>query len=334
VDELSNWYVRRCRERYWGPGMPRDKVNAYLVLHHVLVTTAKAAAPFVPFMTELMYQNLVSNLSAEEEKTSIHLCDFPLPVPRFDDPALEKDMATVLDIVTLGRAARNAANCKNRQPLPEMLVSLGGESGKDLPESFLAIIKDELNVKNIRFTDAASASQYTGHRFKPQLRTLGPRYGKLVPKITEALNQDENAMQSLERGAWNQNIEGTDVSLTLEDVLVETVQKEGFSAQSERNLTVVLDIRLTPELIEEGHMRELVSKYQTMRKEAGFNVTDRIQAGYGGNETLAGVIGRNETAIRAEILADGIIKENAPERAYVKEWNINGESVTLWVMRI
>jgi isoleucyl-tRNA synthetase len=334
VDELSNWYVRRCRERFWGKDMPRDKVNAYLTLHHVLVTVSKLAAPFVPFMTELMYQNLVCGVD-KTKPVSVHLNDYPVPDDTLINPELEKGMALVSDIVTLGRAARNAAGLKNRQPLSMMLVAL--KNGQETPaEAYQPIVLEELNVKQIQFIDDAAV--YTQYKFKPQLRTLGPRYGKLVPKITEALNADGNATwEALQRGSWHADIDGTAVELTLDDVLPETAQKEGFAVQSDRGLTVVLNTQLTPALIEEGHVRELVSKLQTMRREAGFDVMDRITVRYGVNFALNPVFERNGAAIAAEVLADEISPKPADEAdgagAYTKEWDVNGEKIWLSVLK-
>jgi isoleucyl-tRNA synthetase len=331
VDELSNWYVRRCRERYWGKDMPRDKINAYLTLYHVLVTVSKLAAPFVPFMTELMYRNLVCSLDKNVPE-SIHLCDYPAADAGYIDEPLEKNMRLVSEIVALGRAARNAAAVKNRQPLPEMLVAL--KENEPIPaDTYLQIIREELNVKRISFIgDAADYKQY---KFKPQLRTLGPKYGKLVPKITEALNQDSSAaMEALRQGVWRCTVEGTDVALTMDDVLQETVQREGYAAQSDRGITVVLNIQMTPELIEEGFVRELVSKLQTMRRDAGFEVTDRIQARYGDNEVLGAVIGRNHAFIADEVLADNLSpRSDVDASGYSKEWDVNGERIWLSVKR-
>jgi isoleucyl-tRNA synthetase len=357
VDELSNWYLRRSRERFWAAGMEQDKVNAYLTLHTVLVETAKMAAPFVPFMTELMWQNLV-NAPAQAENAdptvkenapiSIHLCDFPVSDPDGDmiDPALETEMARVLEIVQLGRIARNAANIKTRQPLPELLAAL--PFGTEPPSAEYAnVICDELNVKKLRYIDDAAG--YTSVKIKPQLRTLGPRYGKLVPRITEALNIDASAvlktMQNQPNGTWQTTIGDTDISLTINDILVESQQKEGFSAASDYGVTVILDTTLTPALIEEGTVRELISKFQTMRRDAGFEVTDTIRAGYiaahapesdGAFVQLAAVIHRNANFIAAEILAKGIESGKESQNnggAFLQEWNINGTNIMLWVIR-
>ncbi|MCL2840653.1 MAG: isoleucine--tRNA ligase [Defluviitaleaceae bacterium] len=330
VDDLSNWYLRRSRERYWASGMPADKISAYHTLHHAIVTVVKLAAPFIPFMTEQIYQNLVANLDSTAPK-SIHLCDFPVADESKINTDLEVQMGAVMDIVVLGRSARNAANTKNRQPLSEMLVALP-MTDKKLDESLLEVIKDELNVKSIQFIDDASG--YVSYKFKPQLRTLGPRYGKLVPKITEALNAaPSEVMTALKAGTWTTEIEGTAIELTIDDVLIETMQKDGYSALSDKGITVVLDTNLTPALIEEGNMRELVSKWQNMRREADFNVTDRIKAGYSENATLVKVIENNAAEISQEIMAISVIKAPPPEGAFTKAWNVNGEKIELWVIR-
>ncbi|MCL2378567.1 MAG: isoleucine--tRNA ligase [Defluviitaleaceae bacterium] len=332
VDELSNWYLRRSRERFWADGMEQDKINAYKVLHHALVTVAKLAAPFVPFITEQIYQNLVRGLDITAPE-SIHLCDYPASDISKINIELEANMAVIMDITAIGRAARNAAAIKNRQPLPEMLVSL--RAGHTRPgAALLDVVREELNVKGINFVE--NTEEYIEYRFKPQLRTLGPRYGKLVPKITAALNTEPAAvMAALNSGGWRTTIDETDVELTIEDVLVETVQKDGFAVSSDRGVTVVLDIRLTPELIEEGNVRELISKLQNMRKDAGFEVVDRIHAGYTGcSGNLGGVIVNNREAVTVEILADSLEESTPPEGAFAKEWDINGENVQLWVMKV
>ena len=323
ADELSNWYIRRCRGRYWAPGMEQDKINAYMTLHHVLMTVSKLSAPFIPFMAEEMYGNLISGL--EGQPVSVHLCEFPIADEGRIDLALEESMDQVLAIVVLGRSARNAVNIKNRQPLAEMIAGTSSIGEAD-------IIADELNVKSVRFVDPKEIEEYTAYRFKPQLRTLGPKYGKLVPKITEALNANASAnMKILKEGTLNLDIEGTAVELTEDDVLVEVGQKEGFAVQMDRGISVVLDIRLTDELIEEGYVRELVSKLQTMRKEAGFDVMDRITVWHSGNEQLAGVFERNHDWIALEVLADGI--SGGVGDGYGKEWQINDQRVNLWVKR-
>ncbi|MDY5624557.1 MAG: isoleucine--tRNA ligase, partial [Eubacteriales bacterium] len=272
MDDLSNWYVRRCRERYWGKDMTPDKEAAYMTLYTVLKTMALISAPFTPFMSETMYQNMVRTVDKSAPE-SIHLCDWPHKDESFIDPELEANMAAVLDIVVLGRSARNAANIKNRQPVASMYVQ-----GKALPDMYVSIIADELNVKEVRFVD--DASSFISYRVKPQLKTLGPRYGKLLPKINQYLAGEGvgNAVVAAHnRGeSYNFDIDGTEISLAAEDVLVSTEENAGFVTVTEHDLSVVLDTNLTPELIEEGFVREIVSKVQTMRKEAGFEVTDHI----------------------------------------------------------
>ena len=328
IDELSNWFLRRSRERYWVSDMTQDKINAYKVLHNALVTVAKLAAPFVPFISEQLYQNLVVGLSTESI-TSIHLCDFPVANENLIDPELESQMANTIEIVTQGRAARNAGNTKTRQPLAEMMIALSN-TDKTPDESLLAVIREELNVKAVTFIN--DASQFTGYSFKPQLRTLGPRYGKLVPKITVALNlAPDKTIAALKAGLWQTTIDDTNIELTMEDVLVETIQKEGYATASDKGITVVLNTTLTPELIEEGNRRELVSKWQNMRREAGFDVTDRINAGFSDNTVLAAVIERNHTTIATELLADSLTLCPPTANAFAKEWNINGEKIELWV---
>ena len=330
VDELSNWFLRRSRERYWVSEMPQDKINAYKTLHHALVTVAKLAAPFVPFVTEQLYQNLVAPFDTNAPK-SIHLCDFPVADEQLIDTELEAQMSNTIEIVTQGRAARNAGNAKTRQPLAEMMVALPSTS-KEPDASLQEVIREELNVKVVCFI--TDASEYVGYNIKPQLRTLGPRYGKTVPKITAALNVNpDKTMQTLRAGLWKEIIDGVDVELTIDDVLVETTQKEGFATASDKGITVVLNTTLTPALIEEGNMRELVSKWQNMRREAGFDVTDRINAGYSNNAILSAVITNNAVAISAELMADELSLTQPPEGAFAKEWNINGETIEMWVRK-
>jgi len=330
VDELSNWFLRRSRERYWVSEMPQDKINAYKTLHHALVTVAKLAAPFVPFISEQLYQNLVAPFDANAPM-SIHLCDFPVADEHLINVELEAQMSNTIEIVTQGRAARNAGNAKTRQPLAEMMVALPSSS-KEPDAPLQEVIREELNVKTIRFI--SDASEYIGYNIKPQLRTLGPRYGKTVPKITAALNiNPDKTMQALRAGLWKEIVEGVDVELTMDDVLVETTQKEGFATASDKSITVVLNTTLTPELIEEGNMRELVSKWQNMRREAGFDVTDRINAGYSQNTILSAVISNNAATISAELLADELSLVSPPEGAFAKEWNINGETIEMWVKK-
>ena len=330
VDELSNWFLRRSRERFWVSGMPQDKINAYKTLHHALVTVAKLSAPFVPFISEQLYQNLVVGLNPAAPK-SVHLCDFPIADDSLINADLESQMANTIEIVTQGRAARNAGNIKTRQPLAAMLVALSN-ADKTPDDSLLEVIREELNVKTVSFI--TDASEYVGYNLKPQLRTLGPRYGKLVPKIAAALNATPSkTMQALKAGQWQTTIDDTAIELTMDDVLVETIQKEGFATASDRGITVVLNTTLTPQLIEEGNVRELVSKWQNMRRDAGFEVTDRINAGFSNTATLTTVIQNNHSPISTELLADSLSPSAPPEGAFVKEWAINGENIELWVKK-
>ena len=324
MDDLSNWYVRRCRERYWGKDMTADKEAAYMTLYTVLKTMALISAPFTPFMSETMYQNMVRTVDKSAPE-SIHLCDWPHKDESFIDPELEANMAAVLDIVVLGRSARNAANIKNRQPVASMYVQ-----GKALPDMYVSIIADELNVKEVRFVD--DASSFISYRVKPQLKTLGPRYGKLLPKINQYLAGEGvgNAVVAAHnRGeSYKFDIDGTEISLAAEDVLVSTEENAGFVTVTEHDLSVVLDTNLTPELIEEGFVREIVSKVQTMRKEAGFEVTDHIVLSHHGNSLIESIFAKHGAEIAADTLADSIKLGSA---GYVKDWEINGESVTLGV---
>lgn len=325
VDDLSNWYVRRSRERFWGKDMPQDKINAYMTLHTVLVTLSKITAPFTPFIAEAIYDNLVKNIDSNA-KESIHLCDWPEYHAQWVDKELEENMDLVLKIVVEGRSARNAANIKNRQPIGLMYI----KAQKELAELYTQIIAEELNVKKVEFTD--DVENFTSYEFKPQLKTLGKKYGKLVPKIGEYLKNVDgsafmNTLKTEEKAVFE--VDGEQVELTMEDVLVNTSQKDNFVTQSYDNVTVVLDIEMTPELIEEGFVREIVSKVQTMRKEAGFEVTDRICLYHEGNEKIKGVLERNSKDIQADVLADCISEGKG--QGYTKDWNINGEKVTFTV---
>ncbi len=325
VDDMSNWYVRRSRERFWAKGMEQDKINAYMTLYTALVTVAKVAAPMIPFMTEDIYQNLVRNVDSSAPE-SIHLCDYPTVKTEWIDKELEQHMEEVLEIVVMGRACRNEANMKNRQPIGKMFV----KAPEALPQFFADIIKEELNVKEIQFTDDVRA--FTSYSFKPQLKTVGPKYGKLLGKIRQMLPElDGNtAMDELKaNGAIKLEIDGQEVILTEEDLLIETAQVEGYISQTEGEVTVVLDTNLTPELIEEGFVRELISKIQTMRKEAGFEVTDRINIYATGNQKIEEIFKKFEDKITEEVFADSIIFGET--NGYVKEWNINGETVTMGV---
>ena len=328
VDDLSNWYVRRCRERFWAKGMEQDKISAYMTLYTALVTVCKAAAPMIPFMTEEIYQNIVRRVDASAPE-SIHLCDFPVSDEAHIDAALEENMDEVLKIVVMGRACRNTSGIKNRQPVGQMYV----KAPKVLPDYFADIVTDELNVKAIAFTDDVRA--YTTYTFKPQLRTLGPKYGKLLGGIRQALSTlDGNAaMDELrESGVLRLDIGGQTAELTEEDLLIEAVQTEGFVSESSQTMTVVLDIRLTPELIEEGFARELVSKIQTMRKEAGFEVMDHIRVYAKGSEKITDVIMKYEDRICRDVLAESIDMQSMG--GYSKDWSINGEAVTLGVEKL
>lgn len=327
TDELSNWYVRRCRERYWGKEMTADKEAAYMTLFTVLKTMALLSAPFTPFMAEEIYQNLVRSVDANAPE-SVHLCDFPAVDASRIDPALEAHMAEALNIVVLGRAARNAANIKNRQPLPTMYVQ-----GAELPEMYVSIIADELNVKKVEFV--ADASAFISYKVKPQLKTLGPRYGKVLPKINAYLQGEgigDRVVAAHKAGqAYTFELDGVSVSLADADVLVEPMQKAGFVSQTEHDLSVVLDTNLTPALIEEGFVRELVSKVQTMRKEAGFEVTDHIALTYAGSARIAEIFAAHSAEIAADTLSDSISEGDA--KGFVKEWDVNGEHVTLGVAK-
>ena len=327
TDELSNWYVRRGRDRYWGSGMTEDKIAAYSTLYTVLVTMAKLTAPFTPFMAESIYQNLVRNVDKEAPE-SVHLCDFPVCDEACIDRALEDDMEIVLRAVNLGRAARNSANLKIRQPLAAMYV----KSESVLPEEMVALIEDELNVKEARFV--TDARHFTTYQIKPQMRTLGPRYGKLLGKIGKYLTEvDGNAVvDALDAGKkFEFELEDTVVSLAREDMLIAPMQKPGYVAQSEGDFTVVLDANITDALRREGYLREVISKVQTMRKEAGFEVTDRIAVYAAGSALIEDVILTGEQTLKEGVLAVEVTVGSIKEGASVKEWDLNGEKATLAV---
>ena len=328
VDEMSNWYVRRSRERFWAKGMEQDKINAYMTLYHALVTIAKTAAPMIPFMTEDIYQNLVRSVDKDAPE-SIHLCDFPTVNEAWIDKDLEADMKELLEIVVLGRACRNTANIKNRQPTGTMYV----KAEKKMSEFYTDIIADELNVKEVKFAD--DVESFISYSFKPQLRTVGPKYGKLLGGIRQALTDINGtaAMNELRtNGVLKLDINGNDVELTEEDLLIETAQTEGYVSESDGETSVVLDTNLTPELIEEGFVREIISKIQTMRKEAGFEVMDKIVVYAHGNDKIQDVMKTHEDEIKSEVLADEMVLGETD--GYVKEWNINKEAVTMGVKKL
>ncbi len=328
VDDMSNWYVRRSRERFWAKGMEQDKINAYMTLYTALVNTCKAAAPMVPFMTEDIYRNIVCRVDASAPE-SIHLCDFPTVEESCIDMELEKDMDEVLKVVVMGRACRNTANIKNRQPIAKMYV----KAAESLPQYFVDIIKDELNVKDVEFTE--DVSSFTSYTFKPQMRTVGPKYGKLLGRIRQALPElDGNAaMKELKaNGALKLEFDGVEVVLTEEDLLIDAAQMEGYVSDSYADLTVVLDTKLTPELLEEGFVREIISKIQTMRKEAGFEVMDKIRVSAKDNEKVIEILKKYEDEIRSEVMADEVSYDAVT--GYSKEWNINGETVTMGVEKL
>ena len=327
VDDMSNWYVRRSRERFWAKGMEQDKINAYMTLYTSLVTISKAAAPMVPFMTEEIYQNLVRSIDKDTPE-SIHLCDFPTVNKAWINEELERDMDEVLKIVVMGRACRNTANIKNRQPIAQMYV----KAPYKLAEYYCKIIEDELNVKKVDFTDDVRA--FTTYSFKPQLKTVGPKYGKFLNGIRQHLSEvDGNtAMDELkEKGSLTFDVNGTNVVLSEEDLLIDMAQTEGFVSDGDNTITVVLDTKLTSELIEEGFVREIISKVQTMRKEADFQVTDKIVISCKGNEKIEELIRANADQIKSEVLAVDVKFDEA--NGYVKEWSINGENVTMGVER-
>ena len=327
VDDMSNWYVRRSRERFWAKGMEQDKINAYMTLYTSLVTISKAAAPMVPFMTEEIYQNLVRSIDKDAPE-SIHLCDFPTVNKAWINEELERDMDEVLKIVVMGRACRNTANIKNRQPIAQMYV----KAPYKLAEYYCEIIEDELNVKKVDFTDDVRA--FTTYSFKPQLKTVGPKYGKFLNGIRQHLSEvDGNtAMDELkEKGSLTFDVNGTNVVLSEEDLLIDMAQTEGFVSDGDNTITVVLDTKLTPELIEEGFVREIISKVQTMRKEADFQVTDKIVISCKGNEKIEELIKANADQIKSEVLAVDVKFDEA--NGYVKDWSINGENVTMGVER-
>ena len=328
VDDMSNWYVRRSRERFWAKGMEQDKINAYMTLYTALVTVSKVAAPMIPFMAEDIYRNLVCSIDPAAPE-SVHLCDFPVADSAMADQELEANMDAVLKIVVMGRACRNTANIKNRQPIGEMFV----KAPYGLPELFQAIIEDELNVKKVTFTD--DVSSFTDYIFKPQLRTVGPKYGKFLGQIQQALAglNGSQAMAELKaKGSLTLDSVNADVVLYEEDLLITMTQQEGYVTEGDNEVTVVLNTNLTPELMEEGFVRELISKIQTMRKEAGFEVMDNIRISYRAEETIDRIFQSYGTQIQSEVLAVSIRSDAV--KGYEKEWNINGEKVTLGVEKV
>jgi isoleucyl-tRNA synthetase len=305
--------------------MEQDKINAYMTLYTALVTVSKAAAPMIPFMTEQIYQNLVRSIDKDAPE-SIHLCSFPEVHEEQIDKELENNMEHVLDLVVMGRACRNASNIKNRQPIGQMFVKADFE----LSEFYQEIVADELNVKNIKFTD--DVRDFTSYSFKPQLKTVGPKYGKMLGGIKAALNDiDGNAaMDELNTtGVLKLDVNGQEIELFKEDLLIDTAQIEGYESVNDNGITVVLDTNLTPELLEEGFVREIISKIQTMRKEADFEVMDKIRVTYEGSEKAEAVFEKNSTLIGGEVLATEVVK--AEPAGHVKEWKINGEAVTMGV---
>ncbi|WP_251386772.1 isoleucine--tRNA ligase [Mediterraneibacter agrestimuris] len=327
VDDMSNWYVRRSRERFWAKGMEQDKINAYMTLYTALLNVCKVAAPMIPFMTEEIYQNLVCSIDKTAPE-SIHLCDYPAADDAYIDSELEANMENVLKLVVMGRACRNTSNIKNRQPIGQMFV----KAGFDLPDFYKEIVADELNVKNVKFTE--DVRDFTSYSFKPQLKTVGPKYGKLLGGIKQALDvlDGNNAMDELnESGTLKLDIGGQEVTLFKEDLLIDTAQVEGFVSENDNGITVVLDTNLSEELLKEGFVREIISKIQTMRKEAGFEVMDKIAVTYDGSEKAEAVFAEYAGTIGKEVLANSV--EKAEPAGYVKEWKINGEAVVLGVQK-
>ena len=328
VDDMSNWYVRRSRERFWAKGMEQDKINAYMTLYTALVEFCKAAAPMIPFMTEDIYRNLVCTID-QNAPESIHLCDFPQVREEWIDKELEENMEHLLEIVVMGRACRNTANIKNRQPISKMYV----KSCWSLSEFYKKIIEEELNIKEVLFTD--EIADFITYSFKPQLRTVGPKYGKQLGGIRTALSEIDGTAAMAEvrsTGQLELNIDGTSVVLSEEDLLIETAQMEGYISESDNSITVVLDTNLTPELVEEGFVREIISKVQTMRKEAGFEVMDKICVYIKDNDVIKGIAQKYKEQISSEVLAQDIILEEMD--GYEKEWNINSEKVTMAVKKL
>ena len=328
VDEMSNWYVRRSRERFWAKGMEQDKINAYMTLYTTLVTIAKVAAPMIPFMTEDIYQNLVRSVDKKANE-SVHLCDYPTPILEWIDKELENNMELVLDVVVMGRAVRNNCNIKNRQPISKMYV----KAIKPLEKFYVEIIEEELNVKQVLFTD--SISSFISYSFKPNFKTVGPKYGKYINDIKNTLLEIDGAKakQELEvTGILKLKVKDVDVELTNEDVQIDVIQQEGFASMADNYTAVVMDTKLTPELIEEGFVREIISKIQTTRKESDFNVTDHIAIYVSGNDKIKTIIEKNIDTIKGDVLANEVYFDQDIES--VKEFNINGENVNIGLKQL
>jgi isoleucyl-tRNA synthetase len=327
VDELSNWYVRRCRNRFWATELTEDKINAYMTLYTALVEFSKVCAPFIPFMTEEIYQNLVLSVDKTAPE-SIHLCDFPKANDAWSFPEIEAEMDAIRKIVMLGRACRNEANIKNRQPLSNLFVQAQTEVNQDYKD----IILEELNLKEVTFTNDAGA--FITYQFKPQMRTMGPKYGKLMRPIFDEIAKMDGAkvMEQLNSGEpLRLVVEGTDVEINKEDVLVDTLQKDGFVSDSDAGFTVVLDTNLTDALIEEGYVREFISKVQTMRKDSGLEVLDHITVTASASEKIADIVKKNESEIQTQLLANSIVFTNTVSGG--KDWNINGEAVVIAIAK-
>ena len=326
---MSNWYVRRSRERFWAKGMEQDKINAYMTLYTALTAVSKLAAPMVPFITEDIYQNLVRGLDFAAPE-SIHLCDYPEAKEAWIDPELEQNMDAVLKVVVMGRACRNAANIKNRQPMGQMFV----KAPFVLDEFYSEIIKEELNVKAVKYTD--NVRDFTSYSFKPQMRTLGPKYGRQLNEIRTLLAEiDGNSAMDQLKGSGELKLslgDGTEAVLTEEDLLIDSAQTEGYVSEVSGDVTVVMDTNLTPELLQEGMIREVISKVQTMRKEAGFEVTDHICISVMENEKIAALLQEHGQEISREVLAESIVWNE--KIGYSKEWNVNGENVVLGVEKL
>jgi len=330
MDELSNWYVRRCRERYWQSGMEKDKIAAYMTLYTVLYKLSLLTAPFVPFISEAIYQNLVRSVD-DGAPISVHLCDFPIPDESFIDESLETDMRTVLDIVTLGRACRSAANIKNRQPLSKLFVV----SGAELDRRYFDIVKEELNIREVEFTGAPR--EFVTYRFKPQLKTLGPRYGKLLPKIgayLAAIDGDAAKRELNDTGKLAFTLDsGEAVELSNDDLLVETARRDNFVSESNGEFTVAIDAHLTDELLEEGSTRELISKIQNMRKEARYEVSDHILLDVRTGGNIADVFTRNFATVARETLTDGLLGAAGGEDVFCREWKFGDELVRIYIKK-